>query len=140
MTSLDDATKQLLVEQWLPRLRELPDRRKPMLWLMTAILLIPIATAFGILISLLFSQQYMVLKAGICAPLLGVSALAVDFYRRIQSCNDVLLEIEFQILLGDRDKIVHSISNISCLGRIQSVLNEARPLLTSVARPSRKGI
>lgn len=129
MATLDDATKRRLEELWLPRLRELRDQRKPMVRLMIGALVAPLAVALLIVLSLLINQDFQVLKATICTLLCGVSALAVVYIGKIQSCNDILVVIELQVYLGDREQIIKSISNISCLGKMQDLMRDSRTFL-----------
>jgi hypothetical protein len=132
VASLDSTTKQLLEEQWLPRLRDLRDQRKPMIRLMIGTLLVPLVVALLIVLSLILNQDLAIFKAGVCTLLLGVSALAFVYLGKIQNCNDVLVVVELQVYLGDRDQIIKSISNISCLGKMQDLLRDARPLLRNL--------
>jgi hypothetical protein len=126
---LDDTQKQLLMEQWLPRLRDLRDQRKPIIRLMIGTLLAPLAASLLIVISLIINQDLYIFKAGISSILLGLSALAFVYLGKLQNCNDVIVVIECSVYLGDRDQILKSISNVSCLGRMQDLLHDSRPFL-----------
>jgi len=134
LTSLDDATKQLLAEQWLPRLRELREQRKPMIRLMIGTLLAPLAVALLIVASLIINQDLPIFKAGVSSILLGLSAIAFVYLGKIQNCNDVIVVIECSVYLGDRDQLIKSISNISCLGKMQDLLRDSRPFLKADSR------
>jgi hypothetical protein len=129
LASLDDTTRQLLEERWLPRLRDLREQRKPMIRLMIATLLVPLAAALLIVLSLAFNHDMALFKAGFSTLLLGPSALAFVYFNKIQECNDVLVTIELQVYLGDRDQIMQSISNISCFGKMQHFLRDSRSFL-----------
>jgi len=131
VATIDDETKRLLSEQWIPRLRELRSQRKPIFLLMACLLLVPLVAAGAV-----FVQQFwgadggLNLKAsGISGMLLGVSAIPFVYLGRLQSCNDVLVVVEFSVLMGDRDQLVKSISNISCFGKMQDLMHTIQPFV-----------
>ncbi len=130
MGSLDEETKRLLMELWLPRVRELRDQRKPVFFVMLFIMLVPMFAAIAML-----AQQYFLIQkldlgqSGLSALLLGVSALAFVYLGRLQQCNDVIVAIEFTVILGDREQIIKCIGNISCFGKMQDLLRDIGPLL-----------
>ena len=133
MASLDNAQKQLLMEQWLPRLRDLRDQRRPIIRIMIGTLLAPLAVALAIVVSLIVNQDLAIFKAGVSSILLGLSAIAFVYLGKLQDCNDVIVFIECSVYLGDKDQILKSISNVSCLGRMQDLLRDSRPFWKEIS-------
>jgi hypothetical protein len=134
LVPLDEATKHVLTEQWLPRVRALRDQRKPITLVMMAIILVPVAVMLPIVVYLTVNNQLDILKAGVCGLVLGLPAIAFVYLGRLQSCNDVIVIIEFSVYLGDRDQIIKAISNIACFGKMQDLLRDIKPLLKNVSQ------
>jgi uncharacterized membrane protein len=126
---LDSDTKQLLTEQWLPRVRELRDQRKPIVRIMICTILVPLVAALAIVLYQILTKDLDVYKTGLCGALLGLAAIAFVYLGRLQNCNDVIVVIEFSVYLGERDQIIKAIGNISCFGKMQDLLRDIRPLL-----------
>ena len=129
MASLDEETKRLLIEQWLPRVRDLRNQRKPVFFVMLFIMVVPILAAIAMLAPQILTQKLDLGQSGLSGLLLGVSALAFVYLGRLQQCNDVIVAIEFTVILGDREQIIKSISSISCFGKMQDLLRDIRPFL-----------
>jgi len=129
MASLDEETKRLLIEQWLPRVRDLRNQRRPVFFVMLFIMLVPMFAAIAMLVPQILTQKLDLGQSGLSGLLLGVSALAFVYLGRLQQCNDVIVAIEFTVILGDREQIIKSISSISCFGKMQGLLRDIRPFL-----------
>lgn len=126
---LDDETKRLLIEQWLPHVRALRDQRRPYITMMLALIILPVVIALLITGYMLLTNQLNFRGLGGSGLILGVSAIAFVYLGKLQSCNDTIIIIEGVVMLGDRDQIIKSISMITCLGKMQDLLREIRPLV-----------
>jgi hypothetical protein len=131
MASLDKETKQLLIEIWLPRVRDLPNQRKPIFRMMMCALLVPMIVAIALLVWQILTKESLLAMSGLSALVLGIPAIAFVYWGRLQACNDVISVIELTVMLGDREQIIKSISSISCFGKMQDLLRDIRPLLKS---------
>jgi hypothetical protein len=127
--ALDSDIKQLLTEQWLPRVRELRDQRKPIARVMICMIVMPLVAAFAIVAYQILTGNLDVYKTGMCALLLGPAAVSFVYLGRLQSCNDVIVVIELSVLMGERDQIIKAVTNITCFGKMQDLLRDIRPFL-----------
>jgi hypothetical protein len=133
VASLDQETKLVLIEQWLPRVRELRDQRKPIFIIMTCIIIVPLVATIALLLQQVLTKEIDFMKLGISGLLLGISAIPFVYLGRLQQCNDVIVAIELQVILGDREQIIKSIASISCFGKMQDLLRDIRPFLKAKA-------
>jgi hypothetical protein len=134
LASLDAATQRALIRQWLPQVRELRDQRKAMIRVMVCTIMAPVVVALGMIVFTVATHHLDLLTSGLAGLLLGVSSLAFIYLGKIQNCNDVLIVIEFTVFLGDRDQLLKSITNISCLGKMQDLLQDVRVLLKEIPK------
>ena len=130
MASIDSKTRKRLEEQWLPRVRELERRRRPIFRLLVAILLIPLVLAI-----LLVANQIFILKdidgfqSTLSSFFIGLSAFTFVYLGKLQKCNDVLVIVEGTVYLGDRDAILEAMSNLSCLGGFREIFEDVKKIL-----------
>ena len=130
MASIDPKTRKRLIEQWLPRVRELERSRRPIFRLMMAILLIPLVLAI-----LLVANQIFVMKdidavqSTVSSIFVGLSALTFVYLGKLQKCNDVLVIVEGTVHLGDRDAILTAMSNLYCLGSFREIFEDVKKFL-----------
>jgi len=95
------------------------------------IILVPMLVAIAMLAPQVLNRDWDLERSGLSGLLMGVSSLAFVYLGRLQQCNDVIVAIEFTVILGDRDQIIKSISSISCFGKMQDLLRDIRPILKS---------
>jgi hypothetical protein len=126
MAKMDSRTKEDLVQYWLPRLRELEKRRRPTIWLMRAILLVPFLFALVLIFLQIAERKADFTKATLSSGFLGLAALSAVYLGKFQSCNDVLLMIEATVYLGDREQLLKAMAQLSCLGGMRSLLQDAK--------------
>ena len=127
MADIDPKTRQRLEKHWLPHVRQLKQDRKPMFWLMVAVLVAPL-----IMVLILVLFQIFVLKdldaaaSAVSVTLLGVSALSFKYLGKLQSCNDAIAIIEYAVLLGDRQNLHKAVSNLTCLGKFRGIISDVQ--------------
>ena len=126
---MDPKVQQRLIRAWLPRLRELTRRRRPLLWLMVAVLLVPLVVTLLFvvhLVWLVWSREPVTwTETGITSVLLPVACLSFVYLGKLQSCSDGLLVIELAVYCGDADRLSKAIGQITCFAEFQGVLRDA---------------
>jgi hypothetical protein len=134
MANLDEKTHKLLIEEWLPGVRDLKRQRRPIFWIMLCVILVPLALAIGLLLSRILGKTEIDLATGaICALLLGVSSIAFVYLGRLQRCNDIISIIELAVFVGDKDNIFVSVSNVSCFGKMQGLIKDMAPIIKGIS-------
>jgi hypothetical protein len=129
MSMLEPAVKAELIDQWLPRLRDLKRERKPLLWIMLALLIVPVVLAISIVAYQLLNNNLGLDKVGLCSLLLGLSSISFVYVGKLQACNDSLTFIEYYVIRGDKKLIDNSISNISCFGSMRGIFQDIRVIM-----------
>ena len=129
MAQLDEATILLLREQWFPRLSEIKTDRRNIVKIMMLMLVFPIVSVFIVFAYEVIKDDINIKLISLLSIMLGLSAVAFIYIGRLQSCNDQIAIIEFYVYTGDRDKIIKSISIISCLGSMQGILKDTMSIL-----------
>src|SRR5215475_4667489 len=117
MSEIDKKSKQLLIEQWVPVLRETARRRRPILLLSIIIMVIPLVIAVSLIIHQIQTGDVTTVKAITASGLLGLCAFTAVFVCKLQQCNDSLLVVEAALYLGDREQFLKAMSHLMCLGR-----------------------
>jgi hypothetical protein len=130
-TPIDPKLHKLLIEQFVPRLRQVKNDRRSMQLVMIVVLLIPLLVSVVLVFRTLVAGGESKLEEGVIATgLLGVSSVCFIYLGKIQSCNDELLDIELAVFEGDQDRLHDTISKLGCLGNLRGILNDVRRITT----------
>jgi len=70
MAPLNPATKQQLIDHWLPRIRALKDQRKPIMWIMLVIIIAFTVVSLLLLAYLVIADKLDLNRLGIVSVLL----------------------------------------------------------------------
>ncbi len=130
MRTIDPEIQARLINEWLPRLRELRHERRPLQLLMIIVLLTPLVVVLTIVVHTILSGASLDwTKGSVSVMLLGISCLCFVYLGKLQECNDRLLIIEFAVLEGDQERLHRAVSMLTCFGRLRRILEDAKRVI-----------
>lgn len=125
------STRKWLEEQWLPEIRAIPERRRPMKRLLMAIAIGPLAFVIVWVCFLLMSGTDFHLKQGaVLTSMVGLSVGSIVFLGKLQSCDDQIPQIALAVGLNDEQMLRNSISQLGCYSGFRRHLELLRKAFT----------
>ncbi len=129
MAKIDPEIQRQLIKHWVPQLRAVERKRRPIFYLMVTCIVVPLIIAAGLVINQGFILNDIDAAQSLFSGILcGVSALAFRYLGALQNCNDVLVWIEGCVRLGDKDALLRVIPHLSCLGAFKGIIEDAKQL------------
>jgi hypothetical protein len=123
------------MKEFLPRIKEVRDGRKPMRIVMTCIICAPILVALILAGSFLFKDVDPLLQfgcAGVLALCLYPASLGFAYLGKLQSCDDILVKIDLAVIMGNAPLLDKCIANLDCMGRMRGMMTDALRMVRSV--------
>ncbi len=127
--TINPIIQECLINEWLPRLYNLKNERKPIQRLMVIIIIFPLVIVTGLLLHM-FITDFSLIESSLMTAFFTLSAIAFVYLGKLQACNDVILEIDFAIRLGNLDYLLRAIPKISGFGSFQNLIKEMGGILT----------
>lgn len=123
------ATRANLEEKWLPRLRTIEKRRESycalILYMILCLSLLMLASIAPSLYAFATGGELDTTRIISILGAFGtfITVLTIIMLK-VQSCNDILVGIEFFIYTGDHNGISAALNNLGCLGEMKEMVHD----------------
>lgn len=130
MARIGRQDQERLIKDWLPRVRMLPVRRRPIRIVMICVLVGALATCMLIVLAALWSKNGFSWSAHgpLAMVFLGFAAICFAYLGKLQACDDELLGIEAAVIKGDWDDLLKSLRRLSCYSGFKGILDDVKGL------------
>lgn len=129
-TPLQPETRDMLVEQWLPELLAVRDRRRGIRRAMVASFVTPLVLIVaGIVWSVARGDPISLFEGSAFVLLSGWSAVSFKYLGKLQACDDALTEISLTVRLGFVEPMLKAIPKLSCYSQFEGVIADVRNIL-----------
>ncbi|MBN2774224.1 MAG: hypothetical protein JXR31_08240 [Prolixibacteraceae bacterium] len=134
MNKINTNTQKTLIDDWLPKLDNLRKERKFIHHIMLGIIIFPLIIVICLIIHMILTD-FNILEGSLMSIFISLSAITFVYLGKLQACDDVILQIDLAVRLGDKDFLLRSISKITCYGSFKNLINEVGRICKNETSP-----
>lgn len=127
-TPIDEKVHQRILNDWLPNLDRILERRKITKRLMVVVILVPILLTVFAFVYMAMTGSFDAIGALSTTPLQAFTAIGFVYLGKLQACDDKIFAVRCKVQLGHLEPLLEGLKEISCYGQFNGLFKDMKEM------------